>query len=99
MDAKDIKNIFFRFLKDNNVYDKYVYNFSQDVQSEWRESQTNLINSKSLNLWIEQNLINSNNENVIYLISGAFLWANSSEWLLFWSKIDTDWKREIKYYT
>jgi len=98
MDVKDIKNIFLRFLKDNNVYDKYVYNFSQDVQSKWRESKKILINSKSLNLWIEQNLINSNNKKITELISSAFLWCHTSEWATFWADIDIKWKREIKYY-
>lgn len=70
------KQIFIQFLKDNDAYEEYVYNFNK------RE--------KFRNKACPKNQFFSKKEPKEYILF-AFTWDSTSEGLRFWNEIDIKW--------
>ena len=70
------KQLFIQFLKDNDAYEEYVYNFNK------RE--------KFRNKACPKNQFFSKKEPKEYILF-AFTWDSTSEGLRFWNEIDIKW--------
>lgn len=87
------KQIFIRFLKENNLYASFKTNFKSNNLSylkDWHESEYNDILSGKGNYF---EVINPKN-----YIQYAFTWNRSKEGDVFWVAKDNEWRKVLSYY-
>ena len=72
------KQQFIHFLKENNAYEKYVYNFNN------REEKRNKVCPKSQFF---------SRTKPVYYVNKAFTWCNTKEGNPFWFNLSVEWKR------
>ena len=72
------KQQFIQFLKDNNAYEQYVFNFNN------REEVRNNICPKSQFF---------SKTEPIYYVQRAFTWYNTKEGCCFWFNLSVEWKK------
>ena len=81
-----IKQLFIKFLKDNNAYEQFMFNFKKD--EEYR--MYHLIKFSSNEFF--------KNEPIQNYILHAFEWKNTSEGETFWGTMYHKWKKIYQQY-
>ena len=83
------KQLFIKFLKDNNAYEQYMANFKIH-----RIKNKELVNS---NKFTPKEFFN----NTLYgdFFAYAFFWKDTSQGYDYWNKLDGKWWREIMIYS
>jgi len=76
---------FVKFLKDNNIYDKFIYDLQQDIN----------MRKKKGHPYIEVNNFCNETDYLDYIL-GAFPWGNTPEGTDFWIRYNHKW---VKYIT
>ena len=77
-----ILQLFYRFLKINNIYNLFFYNIqNRKYESSWQYNIEDIKTYKSF-----------------FLISEAFTWKGTKEGHLFWFNFNTRWEQIILYY-
>lgn len=77
------KQLFIRFLKQNNAYEQYVINFNSIEGYEYR---------RYLNLYSSNDFFK--HENMLHFTGYPFVWNKTKEGWLYWEIIDEKW---VKY--
>lgn len=73
-----MKKKFIKFLKENNVYERFMYNFEHREERFYKYQKINF-----------KTYFNGTHERC--LLFSAFDWDSTSEGLRFWDEIDTKW--------
>lgn len=82
MQTINYRRLLFKFLKENDLYDKWVYNLKK---------QHPISNKRWWNKMHSYIYSNNTKQAVDY----AFCWSNTLEGHDFWSKINDRWKRKV----
>ena len=77
----DYRRLFFKFLKENNLYDKWVYNIKTQHSSIFKYQF----------FWKNKNKILFSG-NCSSAINSAFCWDDTNEGYDFWERLEVKWK-------